>query len=430
MKKNKINTLHVYTDGGLSGDMFLAAFLDLGIPINYLKESFRKISGLPPFKFEIEIVNKAGISAKRLVLDLPDEKKSRSLSDIEKLIQTSYLSPKIKKYSTNIFRRIGKAEAKIHNVELNKVTFHEVGALDSIIDIVGFCVSLEYFSITKIYCEALIFGSGYVQCHHGKLPVPTPAVVEITKKLPQARTHKITGELVTPTGAALMASSAVFPPFDSDFSNMVITDSRIGYGAGQREYSIPNVLRIKLDTRIVPDSDQDDQVKVDFPSYIKDLESSPKDNILSELHKEKLYILETNLDDINPELFENIYEKSLGKFNALDTWITPIQMKKNRPAFQLCILCTEKYIKPLAELILTETSSLGFRINEIIRYCMKREIKKVKIGSSVIRVKKAFLSNGFCKYHPEYEDCRQASIKENLPLTTIMAEANRLSLMD
>jgi uncharacterized protein (DUF111 family) len=182
---------------------------------------------------------------------------------------------------------------------------------------------------------------------------------------------------------------------------------------------------LKLDTRI-PKTGKDSETDSDAFDFFKDsTKSSDKKTILSELTSEKLYILETNLDDINPQLFENIFEKSLKQYNALDIWIQPLQMKKNRPAFQLSILCRKNDISSLAELILKETSTLGFRIYDIYRCSMKREHKKIKIGSSVIRVKVGFLDDGFVKYHPEYDDCREAALKENKSLMEIMTEVHR-----
>lgn len=410
------NFLQIFTAGGLSGDMFLAAFYDLGFPLNYLKENLQKIQGLPPLDFEIIKLNKSEIIASHIKIKVEDNMHHRSYKDIKKLLTASALSAIVKENSLAVFHLIAIAESKIHGKDIDTIHFHEVGSLDSIIDIVGFCLAIEFLQITNIYCEQLIFGNGNVPSAHGILPEPVPAVLEICKDLPFRTNPNNIGEMITPTGAALVAHFADFSHTPQNKKN-----SKIVYGAGSREYNFPNVLRLLMGEEY-PENNLP-KISSIHSSTNKNQPFLTSKNIICE----KLYILECNIDDMNPQVFETIMEKSLSKVGVLDVWIEHILMKKNRPAFKISLLCEENKIEKAGNLLLEETTTLGFRLNPIHRYSLKRELLEVLLQDTKIKVKVATLENGETKFYPEYDDCKKFAEENNITLLKVIELVRELA---
>ena len=325
------------------------------------------------------------------------------MHNIEKIINDSALSENVKKRAIEIFTNLANAEAKVHGIEVKKVHFHEVGAMDAIIDVVGACIGFEMLGIEKFACSKIHTGSGFVKMAHGKFPVPPPAVAEILqmKNVPVYSTE-IEGELITPTGAAIIATVC------DDFGKIPeMKIEKTAYGAGTREYKdFPNALRLILG--------ETENYELRITSYeFKDQRSKIKD--------QNLVLLETNLDDISPEILGFVMERAF-EIGALDCWFTPIQMKKNRPATMLSALCSPEKKEDLIELFYTETSTLGVRISEVERNCLAREIQKVETEYGEIDVKIAKYKNKIVNAKPEYEQIREIAVKSNIPFRKIEAE--------
>src|SRR5687767_14645813 len=325
-----MRTLYFDCFAGASGNMVLGGLLALGVD---REELLRQIRTVAPADFEIEVseVNRSGIAAIHVKVSIPEEKKHRHLSDIEGIIAASDVSESVKQRSTAIFRRLAAAEAKVHGIDVDRVHFHEVGAMDAIVDVVGSCIGFEMLGIERFASSKIHVGSGFVEMAHGKFPVPPPAVTELLNGIPFYSTE-IVGELATPTGVAII--STVCEPYGPVSG---ITIDRIGYGAGIREYTnFPNVLRL-----IVGDSA----------------------GVETTRNTDRLVLLETNIDDLSPQILGFVMERAF-EIGALDCWFTPIQMKKNRPAVMLSVLCETAARASLAELIYRETTTLGIRVRE------------------------------------------------------------------
>lgn len=378
---------------GISGNMILGALLDAGLSFNVLKKQLSKLR-IKNYKLQITKTKKNGIAASYFEVHAPHasevhaphaEHQHRSLTNIISLINKSKLSSSVKEKSIGIFTRLAKAEAKIHGVSVNKIHFHEVGAVDAIVDIVGAVCALEIMGIEEIYCSPLPVSRGYINCAHGILPVPAPATAELIKGIP-VYGSRICGELVTPTGSAIITTLA---KSFGDCPEMKIRS--IGYGAGKIDLDQPNALRVLI--------------------------GETSEN----MNKETIYSVETNIDDMNPQIFEDVFE-SLFSNGALDVYMTSIIMKKGRPGILLTALCKEKDINTLSEIILRHTTSLGVRITKHSRIVADREIKTVKTKYGNMRFKIAKLSGKTVNIRPEYEYCKKASKKYGVPIKTIMAE--------
>jgi uncharacterized protein (TIGR00299 family) protein len=317
------------------------------------------------------------------------------LGDILKIIYESRLSDKAKERAARIFSRLAEAEARVHNVAIERIHFHEVGALDAIIDVVGACIGFELLGVERFVCSGLHVGSGMVEMAHGRFPIPPPAVAELLKDAP-VYSSDIVGELVTPTGAAII--TAVCREF-GPLPKMKI--ERTGYGAGTREYqNFPNVLRLHLG---------DDAAGAEATGY------------------ERLVMLETNIDDMSPQIYGHVMEEALRR-GALDCYFTPVQMKKNRPGTLISILCEEGARDSLCELLLAETTTLGVRFYEVMRRALERKIIKVETKYGAIDVKVAHLNGRAVKEMPEYEQCRAAAEKYGVALRTV-EQAARASFL-
>ena len=389
--------------------MILAALVALGIEKDDLIEKI-KLLDISGFEIEWTIKDKSGIAALHAEVKITDEKAHRHLHQIEKIIKDSRLSENIKKRALEIFTKLAEAEAKVHGIDIKKVHFHEVGAMDAIIDVVGACVGFEILGIEKFVCSKIHVGSGFVKMAHGKFPVPPPAVAELLQNIPVYSTE-IEGELITPTGAAIIATVC------DEFGQ--IPEMRIvktAYGSGTREYeNFPNVLRLML-------GEIEPQRRRDAENNRAEARASARaDSMRDDKNSQNLFLIETNLDDISPEILGYVMERAF-EIGALDCWFTPIQMKKNRPATMISILCGEEIKKDLIELLYKETSTLGVRISNIERNCLEREIRKVETVYGTIDVKLAKYKNKIVNAKPEYDQMREFALQSKKSLREIERE--------
>jgi pyridinium-3,5-bisthiocarboxylic acid mononucleotide nickel chelatase len=377
-----MRTLYFDCFAGVSGNMILGGLIAAGVEP---EELTKRIRAFAPSEVElrIETVDRSGISATHVNVIVPDEARHRHLSDIQRIIADAELSESVKTRSVDIFTRLAEAEARVHGVGIDKVHFHEVGAMDAIVDIVGACIGFEMLGIQRFACSAIHVGSGFVDMDHGKYPVPPPAVAELLKGIPFYSTE-IRGELATPTGVAIVSTVC-----DSFGVVPRMTGDRAAYGAGTRVYDkFPNVLRLMVGDATEP------------------------------MPLETLSLLETNIDDLSPQVLGYVMERSF-ELGALDCWFTPIQMKKNRPAAMLSVLCEVEKRPALADLIYRETSTLGIRVKQIERECLDREMESVETAYGSIDVKIARLDGRIVNAMPEYEQVRSAALANDVSFTTV-----------
>ena len=368
---------------GISGDMTLAAFLDLGLPQSKLVEELKKL-GLENYSLEICAGNRSGIAALGLEVRVgPHEEHHRHFSDIQAMISKSSLGSGVKETSLAIFRRLAEAEARVHKKKVDEVHFHEVGAVDSVVDIVGTAIGIHFFQPDRIYASELPMGRGFVQCQHGRLPLPAPATLEILKGYP-VKSVEVEGELVTPTGAAIVAALASPVPA---FPALAI--QKIGYGMGKKEFpDRPNLLRLVL-------GESSDAYQVD-----------------------QAIVLESNIDDMNPEFYEHLMDRLFRK-GALDVSFAPLQMKKNRPGTLLRVIAEEMDAELLTELILQESTTLGVRSYSVKRKKLPREVREVETRYGKVRVK----VSGEVRFQPEYDDCRRIALEKDVPIQEVYWDA-------
>lgn len=371
---------------GASGNMILGALISAGVDVEALKSELEKLS-LPNFDLAVEKVDRSGISSTHIRVEIPDEKNHRHLPEIEKIIKESALSDLVKERSIAIFNRLAIAEASVHGIELSKVHFHEVGAFDAIIDIVGSCIGFEMLNVEQFAASKIHVGSGFVDMAHGKFPVPPPAVAELLKAVPFYSTE-IEGELITPTGAAIISTLAMnYGPIPE------LTLEAIGYGAGTRTYEkFPNVLRVMI-------------------GYTAALKRSDG--------RETLCVLETNIDDLSPQILGHFMERALEE-GALDCWFTPIQMKKNRPATLVSVLCRAADEQRFLDLFYRETSTIGVRVQRVERASLKRELTTVSTEYGDIGVKAAYTDGGIVNRQPEFEDLKAAAAANGVTVKQVV----------
>ena len=380
---------------GISGDMVLGAVLDAGADEARFRQELAKL----PIEFDLQVseVVKNGIEATDVRVIVPHEHHHRRLNDIEALIEAADLSESVKARSIAVFHRLAEAEGAVHGISPEEVTFHEVGAVDAIADIVGSAIGMELLGIEEVYASPLPMGHGFVEAAHGKIPLPAPATVEILKGVP-VYDAGIQGELVTPTGAAIIRTLA------SEFGEMPpMTLQATGYGAGKTEFPFPNVLRLMIGE---PCSQSD---------------VSDRDKLQT-----RVAIVETNIDDMNPEFYDLVFER-LFKAGALDVYLTPIYMKKNRPANLLTAICPVETKDEVSQVILTETTTFGVRISMASRRCLERKWETVSTRYGDIRIKVGLMGDKQITASPEYEDCKRAAEAHNVPVRTVYQEALRRS---
>ena len=386
-----MKTLYFDCFAGASGDMILGAMVAAGVDPDYLRT---QLSTLPVTGFDIrfETVNRSGLSATYARVETAHEHKHRHLSDIKQIIEGSGLSDSVKQRAVQIFTRLAEAEARVHNEPVDHVHFHEVGALDAIVDVVGAAICFDALKIDRFVCSPLHVGSGFVKMAHGQFPIPPPAVAELLKGVPFYATE-IKGELLTPTGAAIITTVCTeYGPIPQ------MTTEVTGYGAGTREYQdFPNVLRVMIG-------------------------STQADGATDE----RLWMLETNLDDASPQIIGHVMDRVL-ELGALDCFFTPVQMKKNRPGVLLSVLCGREEKEALMKLLFTETTTLGVRSYEVSRRALERSVVRVETQYGPIDVKVAHLDGRVVNEMPEFEQCREAAAQANVPLK-VVEEAARLAL--
>ena len=405
-----MKTLYFDCFAGASGNMILGALVALGVDAQELIEQIRRLD-IADFEIEFTKKDKSGIAAIHVEVKVPHEHAHRHLHTIEKIIGNSRLSDSVKSRAVEIFTNLAEAEAKIHGIDVKKVHFHEVGAMDAIIDVVGACIGFEMLGIEKFACSKIHVGSGFAKMAHGKFPIPPPAVAELLRNAPIYSTE-IEGELITPTGAAIIAT--VCDQF-GQIPEMIV--EKTAYGAGTREYKdFPNALRLILG-KISPQRHRDTE---NFSLEIEDRRPKTEDR--------NLLIIETNLDDVSPEILGFVMEKAF-ETGALDCWFTPIQMKKNRPATLVSILCQKADKDKFISLLIRETPTLGLRLREVERVCLKREIRRIQTKFGEIPVKIARFGDEIANIKPEFEVLKEIAGRENLPLREVEAEI-RKSIMD
>lgn len=369
--------------------MILGALIAAGVDADALKAELGKLN-LPDFELNVTTVDRSGISSTHVDVVIPDEKHHRHLPEIERIINESGVSDTVKSRSLAIFARLAKAEAAVHGIEITKVHFHEVGGLDAIIDIVGSCIGFEMLGIEAFAASKLHVGSGFVDMAHGKFPVPPPAVAELIGGVPFYSTE-IEGELLTPTGAAIITTlSSTYGPL------VEMKLERSGYGAGTREYKkFPNVLRLLVGESVA--------------------KTLPIGNT------EQVSVLETNIDDLSPQILGHVMEKALAA-GAMDCWFTPIQMKKNRPATKVSILCTSADEERFLDLLYRETSTIGVRIQRMERRALERESRTVSTEFGDVSIKTAYIDGKAVNSQPEFEDVKAVAAASGVSVKTV-AEA-------
>ena len=373
---------------GASGDMILGALVDAGLDPDLLNRELAKLH-LDHFSLSFKPIVKRGIGGCQAVVDIDTHihHPHRGLQDIRDLIEASSLSRDIRQKSMAIFSRLAMAEARVHRTEIETVHFHEVGAIDAIIDVVGAVSGLSLLGIEAVYCSALHLGSGTVTCAHGVLPVPAPATLELVKGLPVYATG-VQGELLTPTGAAILTTLARgFGPLP------MLTVEKSGYGSGMADPEIPNLLRVVIGKAA---------------SDIHDCET------------DQIAVLETAIDDMNPQIYDHVMQQALG-LGALDISLTPIQMKKNRPGILLTLMCSPDDLHRFSRFLLKETTSIGLRWRFENRIKARRKIREISTSLGTIRVKTAWFQDDIIHQSPEFEDCKEIALSRNIPLKAVIA---------
>ena len=390
MDLNGKNILFLEPSSGISGDMFLSSLIDFGLEKDWLIETIGEVlpedTGIDTWRDD-----RGGISGTRFKVRGTKDHVHRGLEEIKELIEKSSLVGGIKKQATNMFEKLAKVEAGIHGVDVDAVHFHEVGAIDSIADIVGVSAAMWKIDPRKVYSTPVNVGSGNVQTAHGELPVPAPATAELLKQA-KAETFSdgANGELTTPTGALIISN------FVDSFSRPAMIFRDIGYGLGSRQVEgRGNFLRVTL--------------------------GSLHSDAQNRAGKHEL-VLETNIDDMNPELFPVVEEKLL-KAGALDVFKTPVQMKKNRPGTKLSVICNRGREEELTEIIFRETTTLGIRVQKVDRKKLDREIKEVETEFGIVEIKIGYLRGEAVNYSPEFESCQRLADKTDVPVKLIYREA-------
>ena len=369
---------------GISGDMNLGAMVDLGVDADFLKGELEKLN-IEGFHLEISKDIRRGISGTKatVVIENPDNEKHRHLRHVEELINQSSLSENVKTMSIKIFDLIAEAEAKVHRISKQHVHFHEVGALDSIADIVGAAICLDHLKVDKVMSSPIQLGGGMVKCAHGIMPVPAPATAEIVQHVP-VRTGLVQHEATTPTGAAILV--AIVDEFTEQVGFPI---QKIAYGIGQRDVSeVPNVLRVYL---------------------LEDLTD------LSTTLTEEVWMVECNIDDMNPEWYEPLFQK-LFDAGASDVFLTPIIMKKSRPANTLSVLCKQSLLAEVKAIIFNNSTSIGVREYEVSKTMLGRYEKEIETELGKVRVKCSSFEGHEVQVKPEFEDVKHLAVQHGLSL--------------
>lgn len=434
-----MKTLYLDCFAGISGDMMVGTLIDLGVDPARLEQELRKLP-VEGYRLEVKRVDKLGVQATKFQVILTGDQGDqpadaefqevepgaeaadqagqhphthdphRPLAEILALIERSHLSPPVKKTVTKIFTRLGEAEARVHNTSLAEVHFHEVGSVDALVDIVGSAIGLELLGVERVSASALHLGSGFVRCSHGLYPVPAPATANLVAGVP-VYSSAAKGELTTPTGAAIITSLAQqFGPLPP----MVI--DKVGYGAGTRDREFPNVLRGYLGEFISPTSPVPGGVNRVVRAPFPEQHQAPEGQ--SGYHEGEATVIEANIDDMNPQLFEYLLERLL-EAGALDVAMIPVQMKKSRPGTILHVLASPGSVDDLLTIIFSESTTIGARTYTVTKRMLQRETQTVETAWGPVRVKVARLGGRVTNIAPEYEDCRALARQHGIPVKDV-----------
>lgn len=376
---------------GASGDMLLGALVDLGLPLDDLRVELSKMD-LSGYELAAERQVRHGLSGTRLhVRDLAQAQPARHLADVRRLIAGSALSPAVQSRSLAVFERLGRAEAGVHGVTVKEVHFHEVGAVDSLVDIVGFAAGLERLGVTRVYASAVPLGSGTIETAHGRLPVPAPATLALLAAVGAPTCpHPAQTEIVTPTAAALLAEFA-------DFTYPPMRVRAVGYGFGQKEFPWANAVRAWIG------------------------EAAPAGP-----ERDQMVLVECSLDDATGEEIGYAMAQLLAA-GALDVWCAPVQMKKGRPGIVLSLLASPEQAEVLAGVVLRETPTLGVRLSTVERIKAGRQVRQVETPWGPVRVKEKWLEGECREVSPEYDDCARIAREQGLPLRQVVEAVSRLA---
>lgn len=384
---------------GIAGDMFLGALVDLGVPVDWLKEKLSAV--LDGFDLRTEIVFRHHLRAVNLYVDVTDHVTHRHYTTIRQMIESADLPETVRANALTAFKHIALAESRIHGKDIESVHFHEIGGIDSLVDIIGSFLALDYLGVDQVAATPVPLGSGTIKCAHGTIPVPVPATVAILKGLEVTGSDAKT-EIVTPTGASIVATLA--PQFGA-MPDMQI--EKVGYGAGKRDTgaSVPNLLRLVLGT----------------PAAVK----NSGENILSD----QVHVLYTNVDDMSPESLGFVMDRLMDK-GALDVSFTPAFMKKNRPATRIEVICHKDQLQALSAILLSETTTIGVRYHLCDRMILRREPVVMETSLGRVNAKKITTPDGQARIMPEYDDCKRKAQEHKLPFyqvyERILAESNFL----
>lgn len=384
LKYINMDTLYYECFSGISGDMFLGAMIDLGVDKDYLIGELNKLD-LGGWEMRVEKDQRHGITGTKVTVVLTQEdKKHRHLSDIENIIEKSSLGPEVRKVALEIFRKVAEAEARVHDIPVERVHFHEVGAVDSIIDITGAAICYIKLGIKDIVVSPVELGSGFVRCAHGLLPVPAPATAEILKGIPVNR-GRVDFEATTPTGAAIISTLAT--RFENEVKMKI---HRTAYGIGQRNNpELPNLLRVYLGESLAKE----------VPGHLS-------------------YLVESNIDDMNPEMYENLVNK-LFEAGAADVFLTNIMMKKSRPGIKVSVICGAGDIDRVKESFFSHSSTLGIRLTMFDKHTASRQINKIDTIYGPVTVKYAYHNNKLISAKPEISECMAIAEKNKTALTEV-----------
>lgn len=379
---------------GVSGDMNLAAMLDLGVAPELLRAELAKLGLENEFALEIVEDSRCGIYGTRVNVRLLDghvAKGHRNLATIEKIIMDSTLDQAIKDTSLSIFRKVAVVEAKIHGKAIEDVHFHEVGATDSIVDIVGAAICRHHLEVDAVWSSPIELGGGFVRCAHGLMPVPAPATAEILHGAPTSR-GAVPHEATTPTGAAIMATLA-----DTFTQRPRMVVEKTAYGIGHREAELPNVLRVHLASVVQENKD---------------------------LGSEDVRLLQCNIDDMTAEMLGDVMDFFMEK-GAMDVHFTPIMMKKNRPATMISVLCSAEDAQFYTKLLFQHTTTLGVKVFPLEKITLERRFERVETPFGAITMKHALLDGEILRSKPEFEECKEIARKNNIPLAAVYAAIHK-----
>lgn len=372
---------------GIAGDMTLGALFDAGVPVEAIEAPLQKLP-IEPFRLDVSRVERLGISAVAVKVRFAEGGILRTYGNVRGVIEDADLPGNAREVALKIFLRLAQAEGKVHGKEVMHVPFHELGSVDTIVDIVGAAIGLDYLGVDEVHSSAVATGMGMIRTDHGVYPVPGPAVVELLRDAPMY-SRGIPTELVTPTGAAILAATA------KSFGELPeLRIKTVGYGAGSRDLDIPNVLRIIVGERVEGDR------------------FGPISAV----------VLEANIDDMNPEIYEYVLDR-LFAAGAQDAWMTPIVMKRGRPAVTLSVLCGPAEEPAIRDVIFSETTSIGLRRRVTEKWTLPRETISVGVSGGSVRVKVVSASGRTIGAAPEYQDCAEVARETGRPLKDVYAEA-------